>query len=88
MAYDFDRVHDRRHSNSYKWDIPENELPMWVADMDFQTAPAVIEALKARVEVGSFGYNIVPDEWYEAIQGWWKRRHHLEIRKYQQLPVQ
>ena len=81
MAYDFDRVHDRRHSNSYKWDIPENELPMWVADMDFQTAPAVIEALRTRVEVGSFGYNIVPDEWYKAIQGWWKRRHHLEIQR-------
>lgn len=81
MDYNFDKPHDRRHCNSYKWDIPENELPMWVADMDFQTAPAVIEALKKRVEVGSFGYNIVPGEWYEAIAGWWKRRHHFGIKK-------
>lgn len=80
MEYNFDRPHDRRHSNSYKWDIPENEIPMWVADMDFQTAPAVIEALRKRVEVGSFGYNIVPEEWYEAIENWWKNRHHYEIR--------
>ena len=68
MSYNFDKPHDRRNSNSYKWDIPENEIPMWVADMDFQTAPAVIDALRKRVEVGSFGYNIVPDEWYQAIQ--------------------
>lgn len=80
MSYNFDKPHDRRNSNSYKWDIPENEIPMWVADMDFQTAPAVIEALRKRVEVGSFGYNIVPDEWYQAIQGWWSRRHHYEMK--------
>ncbi len=80
MSYNFDKPHDRRNSNSYKWDIPENEIPMWVADMDFQTAPAVIDALRKRVEVGSFGYNIVPDEWYQAIQGWWSRRHHYEMK--------
>ena len=43
--YDFDTVVDRRNTGSLKWDVAENELPMWVADMDFQTAPCIIEAL-------------------------------------------
>lgn len=81
MKYDFDKINNRRNTNSMKWDVAEKELPMWVADMDFQTAPEVIEALKDRVEQGIFGYNIVPEAWYEAIQGWWGRRHHLEIEK-------
>ena len=46
MLYDFDKPTDRRHSNSLKWDIAEGELPMWVADMDFETAPAVRKALE------------------------------------------
>lgn len=79
--YDFDEIVDRRHSNSLKWDIKENELPMWVADMDFKTAPAVIEALNKRVENGIFGYTITPDEWKDAIVGWWKKRHDIIFRK-------
>ena len=47
-AYDFDRITDRRNTFSYKWDIKEGELPMWVADMDFETAPCVKEALIRR----------------------------------------
>lgn len=77
----FDKEIDRRGTNSYKWDVAENELPMWVADMDFQTAPAIIEALRKRVEHGIFGYSIVPEEWYEAYQSWWSRRHHFVIEK-------
>ena len=46
--YDFDTVVERRNSDSIKWDVAENELPMWVADMDFKTAPEVIEALRER----------------------------------------
>ena len=47
MQYDFDTVIPRRGTNSYKWDTPDEEgvLPMWVADMDFRTAPAITEAL-------------------------------------------
>ena len=41
--YDFDHIMDRRNTASLKWDVKENELPMWVADMDFETAPAVKE---------------------------------------------
>ena len=46
MSHDFDKLTDRRGSNSLKWDITERELPMWVADMDFETAPEITEALK------------------------------------------
>ena len=77
--FDFDKTVDRRCSNSMKWDVAENELPMWVADMDFQTAPAVQQAIWKRAEHGVFGYTIVPDEWYEAYMGWWKTRHEFEM---------
>lgn len=77
----FDKEIDRRGTQSYKWDVAENELPMWVADMDFQTAPAIIEALKKRVEHGVFGYSMVPDEWYSAYISWWKKRHKFEMKK-------
>lgn len=77
----FDELIDRRGTQSYKWDIAENELPMWVADMDFQTAPAIIDALKKRVEHGVFGYSIVPDEWYVAYMEWWSRRHQFQMQK-------
>lgn len=77
----FDAVINRRGTQSYKWDVEENELPMWVADMDFQTAPEIIEALKKRVEHGIFGYSMVPDEWYDAYTTWWSKRHQFEIEK-------
>ena len=80
-AYDFDTAVDRRGTGSLKWDVAENELPMWVADMDFQTAPAVREALERRARHGVFGYAIVPDAWYEAYMGWWKDRHGLKLEK-------
>lgn len=64
-----------------KWDVPEGELPMWVADMDFQTAPAVTEAIIKRAEHGVFGYTLITDEWYQAYQNWWKERHGFELQK-------
>ena len=79
--FDFDYNPERRGTNSYKWDIAENELPMWVADMDFETAPAVKKAVEERAKHGVYAYTIVPDEWYEAIIGWWKRRHSFLIDK-------
>ncbi len=79
--YDFDKVIDRRNSDSLKWDVGENELPMWVADMDFETAPSIIEAIKTRASHGIFGYSEVPDEWYDAYINWWKSRHGFEIEK-------
>ena len=79
MKFDFDKVIDRRGTGSLKWDVPENELPMWVADMDFQTAPCIREALAARVEHGIFGYSIIPDEWADAYVNWWGNRHGFAI---------
>ncbi|MCH5148142.1 MAG: pyridoxal phosphate-dependent aminotransferase [Clostridiales bacterium] len=79
--FDFDFNPERRGTSSMKWDIAENELPMWVADMDFTTAPCVTEALVNRAKHGVFGYAIVPDKWYEAIISWWNRRHNFTIDK-------
>lgn len=81
MDYSFDKLIERRSTYSLKWDIKENELPMWVADMDLPTAPCVKEALANRVSNGIFGYSIVPDEWYEAYIGWMERRHHFRIER-------
>lgn len=79
--YDFDKLTDRRNTGSLKWDVPEGELPMWVADMDFETAPEIREAIRERTEHGIFGYNVVTEEWYQAYRGWWGRRHHFEMEK-------
>lgn len=83
MTYDFDKVISRKGTNSCKWDSIESDnlLPMWVADMDFQTAPAIIEALQRRVSHGIFGYTHVPDAYYQAVISWFKRRHGLTIEK-------
>ena len=75
MKYDFDNAApDRRGSGSYKWDsqppFPCGDaslIPMWVADMDFRTAPCVIDALRRRVEHGVFGYTFVPDDYHVAV---------------------
>lgn len=79
--YDFSKMTNRFNTNSYKWDVKENELPMWVADMDFETAPAIIDALHNRVDHKIFGYNTVPDDYFEAYQNWWERRHHFHMEK-------
>ena len=77
----FDKAPDRRDSGSYKWDsVPEPEMiPLWVADMDFKTAPCVIEALARRVDHGVFGYTLVDDSYYEALTGWFASRHGYDI---------
>lgn len=81
MKYDFDAINDRRGTYSLKWDVAENELPMWVADMDFRTAPEITDALEKRAQHGIFGYTIIPDEWYDAYINWWRSRHGFEIKR-------
>jgi len=83
MKYNFDEIIPRRGTNSYKWDSTADAdvLPMWVADMDFRTAPPIIEALKKRVEHGIFGYVKVPDTYYEKTIDWFSRRHNWQISK-------
>lgn len=79
--YDFDKLTNRFGTGSLKWDVNEGQLPMWVADMDFETAPEIIEALQKRIEHGVFGYQNVTDDWYQAYQSWWNRRHQFKIEK-------
>ena len=63
-----------------KWDVPENVLPMWVADMDFKTAPEITEALLKRAGHGVFGYTDVDQRWYDAYINWWDKRHSFKIK--------
>lgn len=79
--FDFNYNPDRRGTNSVKWNVGKDELPMWIADMDFETAPAVKEAIQKRAQHGVYGYTRVPDEWYDAIIGWWQRRFNFTIQK-------
>lgn len=81
MKYNFDEIVDRHGTRCLKWDLFGSKLPMWIADMDFKTAPAVVEALEKRAAHGVFGYTFIDDEWYDAIINWWKTRHHFEIQK-------
>ena len=94
MKYDFDELIERRGTDCVKWDerprvgehssgmVPSADvIPLWVADMDFKAAPAILEAVKKRAEHGVFGYNIVPESYYEAVISWFRRRHHWEIQR-------
>lgn len=85
MKYDFDKVIDRKNNNAAKFLEAEltfgtNDLmPLWMADMDFSTAPEIIEAIKQRADQGIFGYTNRPKEYFEACQGWLKRRHSWDV---------
>ncbi len=83
MQYNFDEIIPRRGTNCVKWDSMESDdvLPMWVADMDFHTAPAIVKALQQRVAHGIFGYTHVPDAYYEAVTNWFARRHQWQIQR-------
>ena len=75
----FDILTDRTGTFSYKWDVKDGELPMWVADMDFETAPEVKRAIVNRAEHGIFGYSATPCEFFEAVSGFYGRRHGFSI---------
>lgn len=79
--FNFDKMTDRKNTYCVKWSDDEKELPMWVADMDFETVPEVIEAMKKRASHGIFGYNDIPIEWNDAICSWWERRHNFTMEK-------
>lgn len=97
MKYNFDEPVVRRGTNCVKWDAEaprqtgdwlspggnyeDDIIPMWVADMDFRVAPAIQKALEDRVAHGVFGYNIVPESYYEAVISWFRRRHQWEISR-------
>ncbi|MBI5302429.1 MAG: putative C-S lyase [Chloroflexi bacterium] len=87
MQYDFDRVIDRRNTDSSKWGFNASTfgdadlLSMWVADMDFESPAPVIEALHQRAAHGIFGYPTRPASYFEAIIGWMSKRHQWEIKR-------
>jgi cystathionine beta-lyase len=87
LKYDFDKIVDRTGTESLKWVFPrkvlkvEDAIPMWVADMDFEAPPAVVEALSRRAAHGIFGYPLVPPSFWQAAIGWLGRRHGWEVRK-------
>jgi len=78
----FDITPERRGSGSYKWDTDDDRdiIPLWVADMDFKAAPAIMEALHARVVHGVFGYTHVPDEYYHAVKHWYSKRYGVLLK--------
>ena len=88
-SYDFSAVRDRRHSGCVKWDDEyyDDLIPMWVADMDFPTAPCVVRALSERVAHGVYGYEHVPESYYAAVARWFGRRHGWEIHPDEILPA-
>jgi cystathionine beta-lyase len=81
--YDFDEPVQRRGTHCVKWDETEEDgvIQMWVADMDFRTAPAIRQALQRRVEHGVFGYTLVPEAYYDAVISWFGRRHGWQIER-------
>ena len=81
QTYHFDNPPSRRGSLCYKWDCKPNELPMWIADMDFEAAPEIRAALQARLDHGIYGYDDMGEAWYEAYIGWWRDRHGLTMEK-------
>ena len=85
MKYDFDQITPRRHTNSLKYDFakergkPDDLLPMWVADMDFQAPPAVREALAAKAAHGIFGYSDPDESYFETLANWFDTRHNWAV---------
>ena len=83
---DFDKIIDRKNTKSLKYDfavpmgMPEDVLPLWVADMDFQVSSYIQEALMRRVEHGIFGYSDVQEEYFGVVRKWMERRHGWQVR--------
>ena len=80
MKYNFDEIIDRRNTNAIKYDfsaikeMPEDVIPMWVADMDFKSPPAVREAIKNAAEYGIFGYSTSRYDYFDAVHNWFISR--------------
>lgn len=90
MQYNFDKVIDRRSSNCVKWDklealygpnVPDNTLALWIADMDFEVAPPIIEAIQKRLDHPVFGYTYPSDKFFETGAAWINRRYDWAVDK-------
>lgn len=87
MVFQFDRIIDRTHTHSVKWDYREkifgkrDILPMWVADMDFSCAPEILQNLRDWVNHGVFGYTAHSREYFEGIVRWLNEKHQWKVKK-------
>lgn len=87
MKYDFDKITDRTHTNAIKYDLakrrnkPEDALSLWVADMDFPTAPCVQKAVAEKATHGIFGYSRPDERYYSALKKWFAERHNYKIQE-------
>jgi len=81
MKYDFETLNKKRAGNSAKWDVKSDELPMTIADMDFKTAPEIIQALQEKITMGLFGYEEIPEEYYKAVADWYETEHNVRPRE-------
>jgi len=85
MKFDFDEIIDRSNNRSAKYDErakkfgTDNVIPLWIADMDFKTAPPIIDACKKKAEEGIWGYTSRPDSYFKAIKDWEMRRNQWEV---------
>lgn len=81
MNYDFDCVINRRHTDSTKWNVKDNELPMWIADMDFLPPKEITDEFHKKINEEVLGYTTVTEEWYSRYQNWWMHRYNHKIEK-------
>ncbi|RZJ91124.1 MAG: pyridoxal phosphate-dependent aminotransferase [Chryseobacterium sp.] len=90
QPFNFDEIINRRETDSLKWAIGDDPtvLPMWIADMDFKTAPAITEALIKKVNEGIFGYPSLPKEFNTAIESWWEKRHNFQLDQQWIVPAE
>ena len=79
MKYNFDKTINRSLTYSYRWYVNEGELPLNIADMDFEVLPEIKIAIQDRAELDCYGYIRTPVEYYEAYAYWWKLRHDIYI---------
>ena len=87
MKYDFNKIINRNNTRSLKYDfakernMPEDLLPLWVADMDFQTSPEIIEALNKAVSHGIYGYSEGKEEYFDAVYNWYNDNFNWQVKK-------
>lgn len=79
--YNFDQVINRKNTNCVKWSGEETEIPMWIADMDFETLPEVKDAVIKKANIAAYGYTYVPSDYFTAYRKWWEDVHHVSFKE-------
>lgn len=87
MKYDFTTQAAPRGTNSVKWDMKQDVLPLWVAEMDFPVAPFIVDAVRRRVDKAIFGYTLIPDSYYECVRTWFRDRHGWSFGREDIIPI-